>query len=58
MKFVRGKSKAVGLFENGVMVRKWKSSNECSKDMYFSQAMVSKYCNNKVKNPTFDLRWI
>ena len=58
MKFERGKSKAVGLFENGVLVRKWKSANKCAKDMCYTQTMISKYCNGKVQKPQFDLRWL
>ena len=58
MKFERGKAKAVGLFENELLIRKWKSANKCAKDMGYTQVAISKYCNGKIKSPIYDLRWL
>ena len=52
------RSKAVGLFENGEMIRKWSSARKASKDLFCSYQMVMDCCNNKWKTKEFDVRWI
>jgi hypothetical protein len=52
------RSQPVGLFENGKMIRKWSSARKAAKSLYCSYQMVMNYCNEKVKDKEFDVRWI
>lgn len=54
----KSRSQAVGLFENGSLIRKWSSARKCAKDMHCSYQMIMDYCNKKVKKPEFDVRWL
>ena len=56
-KMARG-SKSVGLYENGKLKRKYSSTREAAKHLYLSYQTVSDYCNQKVKKPMMDLRWV
>ena len=35
----------------------YKSTREAERKLFISRQTVSDYCNHKVKNPMFDLRW-
>lgn len=52
------KSIRVGLFEDNKNVCEWASARDAAKDLYISYQTVSDYCNHKVKNPMYDLRWL
>lgn len=52
------RSKKVGLFENGKMIRTFRSAREAGRKMYCSYQMVSDCCNNVYKTKEYDFRWI
>lgn len=52
------RSKKVGLFENGKMIRTFISAREAGRKMYCSYQMVSDCCNNVYKKKEYDFRWI
>lgn len=55
------RSKAVGLFEDGVVVKKWSSARKCAKDLFCSYQMIMDICNNAypyTKGKEYDVRWI
>ena len=55
---LKKRSKRVGLYKNNRLVNTFESTRKASKELYIDHSMVSKICNNKVKNKTYDLRWI
>lgn len=57
-KAVNKLSKRLGLYENDKLVKTFDSTRKAGKELYIDHSMVSKICNNKVKNKAYDLRWI
>lgn len=52
------RSKPVGLFENGKLIRKWSSARKAAKSLYCSYQMINDYCNGETKEKEFDVRWL
>lgn len=52
------RSQPVGLFEDGKLVRKWRSARKAGQALYCSYQTINDYCNGKVKNKEYDVRWI
>lgn len=50
--------KAIGLFEDGHLVKQWPSSREAANDLYISYQTVSDICRNRIKKKLYDLRYI
>lgn len=48
----------VGLFEDGKLVKQWKSARKAAKDLFCSYQTVMDTCNGKWKTKLFDVRWI
>lgn len=51
------KSQRVVEIKNNEIVRDWSSARKAAKDLFISYQTVADYCNNKVKNPMFNLMW-
>lgn len=54
----RYERKNIGLFKHGVLVRSWPSSRTAAKDLFCSYQTVLDTCHGKVKNPSFDVRFL
>lgn len=52
------KSRPVGLFENGKMIKQWTSARKAAPDLFCSYQCVMEICNKKTKRPLFDVRWL
>lgn len=52
------RSKQVGLYEDGKLVRTFRSAREAGRKLYCSYQMVNDYCNNRSKRKEMDLRWM
>lgn len=52
------KNAKVGLFENNELVQSYPSTRKAGSALFLSRQTICDYCNNKVKKPIYDLRWI
>lgn len=52
------RSKKVGLYENGKLIKTYRSAREAGRRLYCSYQMICDICNNRFKKKEFDLRWI
>lgn len=52
------RSQPVGLFEDGKLIKQWRSARRAAKDLFCSYQMVIDCCNNKWKTKEFDVRWL
>lgn len=52
------RSKKVGLYENGNLIKTYRSARDAGRKLYCSYQMICDICNNKFKKKEFDLRWI
>lgn len=52
------KNAKVGLFENNELVQSYPSTRKAGSALFLSRQTIYDYCNNKVKKPIYDLRWI
>lgn len=53
-----GHAKAVGLYENDVLVKSWTSARKCAKDLFCSTSCICSTCNGEPKEKMFDVRWL
>lgn len=52
------RSKKVGLYENGKLVKTFRSSREAGRKLFCSHQMINDYCNNRTKKKEYDVRWL
>ena len=50
--------KAIGLYEDGQLVKQWPSTRAASSDLYISRQTVSDICRSRYKKKMYDLRYI
>lgn len=50
--------KAIGLYEDGKLVKQWPSTRAASSDLYISRQTVSDICKSRYKKKMYDLRYI
>lgn len=51
------KSQRVVEVKDNEIIRDWTSAREAAKDLFINRQSVCDYCNNKVKNPLYNLMW-
>ena len=51
------KSKRVVEVKNNEIIRSWRSARKAAKELFVSYQTVMDYCNKKVKNPMYNLKW-
>ena len=51
-------AKPVGLYQNGVLVKTWKSARKCAEDLFCSHQTIRDACHGKNPTKLFDVRWI
>lgn len=52
------RSEKVGLYENGKLVKTFRSSREAGRKLFCSHQMINNYCNNRTKKKEYDVRWL
>lgn len=52
------RSQKVGLYENGKLVKTFRSAREAGRKLFCSYQMILDICNNKWQTKEFDVRWL
>lgn len=50
-------SKKIYLYIDNKLVKEYESIHKASSDLNICRQTIHNYCNNKVKNKKYDLRW-
>lgn len=50
-------SKKIYLYIDNKLSKEYESIHKASSDLNISRQTIHNYCNNKVKNKKYDLRW-